>query len=274
MRGKRYLLVFSAAIALAFGAVPPGAQAQAPRPPAGGPGGPGGPPPGGPGQMQMAPPKPYKPVSIKMPQVAADPSFEAFRMQLGDITSRKDRAALAAIVAPHFFLMSEQGDKADKKKSGFDNLAAAIDLDATDGSGWDTLASAAKDTSVEPLEQRQGVMCSPATPGFDDKALEQLLKSTQTDAFEWGYPNVPQVDVRGSSASGSPVIEKVGGILVRILPESDANAQSPPTSLRIVTPAGKTGYVAADSVLPLATDQICYVKDASGWKITGYVGGD
>ena len=88
MRGKRYLLVFSAAIALAFGAVPPGAQAQAPRPPAGGPGGPGGPPPGGPGQVQMAPPKPYKPVSIKMPQVAADPSFEAFRQQLGDIASR------------------------------------------------------------------------------------------------------------------------------------------------------------------------------------------
>lgn len=41
-----------------------------------------------------------------------------------------------------------------------------------------------------------------------------------------------------------------------------------------MTPAGKTGYVAADAVQPLAIDQICYIKDASGWKITGYVGGD
>ncbi len=278
MRGHRYVLVSCAAIALAVGVEPLAAQSQLPRPaqlpPAGGPGGPGGPPQGGPGQGQVAPAKPYKPVSIKMPQAAADPSLDAFRKQLGDIASRKDRAALAAVVTPHFFLMGEQGDKADKKKSGVDNLAAAIDLDAADGSGWDTLGAAAKDATVEPLQQRQGVMCSPATPEFDDKAFEQLLKATQTDAFEWGYANAPQVDVRGTSAPNAPVVEKIGGILIRILPETDGNAQSPPTSLRIVTPAGKTGYLAAESVLPLATDQICYVKDASGWKITGYVGGD
>ena len=278
MRGYRSVLIVSAAVALAVCVTPLAAQSQLPRPsqlpPAGGPGGPGGPPQGMPGQTQVAPAKPYKAVSITMPHAAADPSLDAFRKQLSDIASRKDRAALTAIVAPHFFLMGERGDKADKKKSGFDNLAAAIDLDATDGSGWDTLTAAAKDSTAEPLQQRQGVMCSPATPSFDDKAFEQLLKATQTDAFEWGYPNAPQVDVRGSAAPNAPVVEKVGGNLIRILPESNANAQSPPTSLRIVTPAGKTGYVAAESVLPLATDQLCYGKDGSGWKITGYISGD
>jgi len=43
--------------------------------------------------------------------------------------------------------------------------------------------------------------------------------------------------------------------------------------LRIVTPAGKIGYVLVDSVAPIGNDQICYVKDASGWKIGGYIGG-
>ena len=46
-----------------------------------------------------------------------------------------------------------------------------------------------------------------------------------------------------------------------------------PTFLRVVTPSGKTGFVAVDSVAPIGNDQICYVKDASGWKIGGYIGG-
>jgi hypothetical protein len=289
MRGSRYVFVVSTAIALAAGPGPLAAQSQLPRPaqlpPAGGPGGPGAPQQGGPGgppqgesgQAQVAPPKPYKPVPITLSKTAADPTFEAFRKELGEIANRKDRAALAKLIAPHFFLMGEQGDKADKKKAGIENLADAIDLDEADGSGWDVLAAAAKDQTLEPLGQRQGVMCSPATPAFDDKAFEQLLKTTGTDPFEWGYPNAPQVEVRGSDADNAPVIDKLGAALVRILPETGDDQPpptAPPTTLRIVTPAGKTGYVAADAVQPLAVDQLCYVKDASGWKIAGYVGGD
>jgi hypothetical protein len=35
----------------------------------------------------------------------------------------------------------------------------------------------------------------------------------------------------------------------------------------------RIGYVLVDSVAPIGNDQICYVKDASGWKIGGYIGG-
>jgi hypothetical protein len=90
----------------------------------------------------VAPPKPYKPVPITLSKAAADPSFEAFRKELGEIASRKDQAALGKLVASNFFLMGEQGDKADKKKSGIENLAAAIDLDEADGLGWDAWAAA------------------------------------------------------------------------------------------------------------------------------------
>jgi hypothetical protein len=41
-----------------------------------------------------------------------------------------------------------------------------------------------------------------------------------------------------------------------------------------VTPSGKVGYVPIDTVSPLGNDQLCYVKDATGWKIAGFVGGD
>src|SRR5258708_4260628 len=172
----------------AFIAVALPAQAQAPRPGqlAPGPGqvqppGPRGQPaqaqPGGgqPGQAaqqqarQPAPPKPYKLVAVTLAQPYNDPSFAAFRKQLGDIASRKDRAGLARLVVRNFFWMGEKGDKADKKKSGIDNLAAAIDLDAKDGSGWGAITSAANEATLEPVPERKGLLGRPARPKFYEK---------------------------------------------------------------------------------------------------------
>lgn len=273
----------------------PAAQAQPARPPAPAQAGPPGA--GPPGAGQPAPARPYKPVTITAPTPVTDPSFEAFRKQLGEAAGHKDRAALARLVAPSFFWLAAQGDKADRKKPAIDNLAAAIELDAVDGGGWELLASAAGDATLQPLPQRRGVQCAPAAPVFDDKAFEQLLRSSRTEVFEWAYPARGSVAVRASAAADAPVTETLTGILVRVLPEPDqpppggAPAAGAPGStdgpgspggpgggamppLRVVTPAGKTGFVAADAVLPLIFEQLCYVKDASGWKIAGYLGGE
>ena len=59
---------------------------------------------------------------------------------------------------------------------------------------------------------------------------------------------------------------------MRVYPE-DNNTTEPPTMLRIVAPSGKLGYVPIMAVLPIVSDQLCYIKDAGGWKITGYAGG-
>src|SRR5581483_4751535 len=92
------------------------------------------------GQQQPAPPKPYKPVAIRLPQPVKDPSFEAFRKQIAAIAQKKDRAALARLVSQQFFWIVEDKDNADKKKPGIDNLAKALGLDGGDPSGWDLLA--------------------------------------------------------------------------------------------------------------------------------------
>jgi hypothetical protein len=42
--------------------------------------------------------------------------------------------------------------------------------------------------------------------------------------------------------------------------------------MRVVTPSGKTGFVPADTIAPLGTDQICYRNDAGAWKVVGYAG--
>jgi hypothetical protein len=81
------------AITLAVGlviAAPFGAQAQQKQPPQKGP-----PPP--------AAAKPYTPIAVKFPAPISDPSFEAFRKQVGEIAAKKDRAALAKLVVSQGF---------------------------------------------------------------------------------------------------------------------------------------------------------------------------
>jgi hypothetical protein len=225
------------------------------------------------GQQPPPPPKagPYKPVTVTPPQPIADPSFEAFRKQMGEAAQRKDRAALAKlIVGQGFFWLREQGDRADKKKAGIDNLAAALGLNNKDGAGWDMLASFADDPTGAASPEQKGATCAPADPNFDRKAFEALLQSTQTDLGDWGYPVSADLEVRAAPQGNAPVVEKLGSAFVRIVAE---NGPTAPTFLRVVTPSGKTGFVSVDSVAPIGNDQICYVKDASGWKIGGYIGG-
>lgn len=222
-----------------------------------------------------APAKAYRPLAVQLPTPLSDPSFEAFRKQLGDIAQKKDRAALAKlIVAQGFFWEAENGDKADKKKSGIDNLAVAISLNGKDAAGWELLAAYSEDPTAAPFPGKQGMVCTPADPTFDEKALEELAKSTRTDPGEWGYPLTDGVEVRSTDNVKAPVAEKLGLHFIRILPDENG---TPPAGgqvplVKVVTPSGKTGFVSADAIAPLGNDQLCYVKDPAGWRIAGFVG--
>ena len=68
-------------------------------------------------------------------------------------------------------------------------------------------------------------------------------------------------------------MEKLGLIFVRVMPDMAPNASQ--DFMRVVTPSGKVGFVAAEAINPLGSDQLCYGKDASGaWKIVGMIGGE
>ncbi len=235
-----------------------------------------------PGQPpQPAPPKPYREIAVTLPPSSNDPSFAAFLKQLDDIAMKKDRPALARlVVSSNFFWIGEvngrEGDKANKRKSGIDNLAAAIDLDDKEGSGWFVIAQAATETSLEPMQQKRGVLCSPANPIFDEKAADQLLKATATNEFDWAFPTKPGIDVHASAQPNSPIVGKLGMYLIRVMPEEPpaGNQAEESPFVRVVMSNGKVGYVAAEFLSPTAFEQLCYVKDTSGWKIAGYNGTD
>jgi hypothetical protein len=273
-------LIAAVSIASLLLAAPALAQSQLPRPgqlpPAGGQGapppqrGPAAPPPQ---QPAAAPVKPYKPVSITAPAAVADPSFEAFRKQLGAVAEKKDRKALAGLVAPNFFWMGEKGDKADKKKPSVENLAKAIQLDGKEAPGWELLGAAAGDPTGTPFPDRKDTICSPADPTFNAQELEALAKATGTDEGDWAYPTQTGLEVHSGPQPNSPVVEKLGLHFVRVMQDNAPGDQQNPM-LKVVTPSGKTGFVLAEALSPLGNDQLCFSKEGGGWKISGFIGGD
>ena len=216
---------------------------------------------------------PYTAVAVSPAKPVADASLDAFRKELGDIANRKDRAALARLMVYRGFFWDGADDKsADPKKSAIDNLAAALGLDAKDGSGWQALAELAAEGNAGQDPERKRVVCAPASPSFDDDAFDALLDKTQTDTSDWGYPASAGLEVREKPDSGAPVVETLGLHAVRLLDDEAAGAANPDWT-RVATPSGKTGFVAAKAIQPLDFDQICYLKEATGWRIAGIVGG-
>jgi len=136
------------------------------------------------------------------------------------------------------------------------------------------LAGYANDPTGEPLPDHPGVICAPADANIDPKAFEALVQATQTEPPEWGYPITDGVEMRSAPTPTAPVVEKLSLTLVRVLPDS-APPQHPsqPAFLHVAAPSGKSGLVLADSLSGLGGDQMCYAKEASGWKIAGYFGG-
>ncbi|HEY1311456.1 MAG TPA: hypothetical protein VGF02_10945, partial [Pseudolabrys sp.] len=217
------------------------------------------------------PAAPYKAVAIAPPKPMTDDSFEAMRKQLGEAAQRKDRATMVRlVVAQGFFWDRENRNAADKRKSGFDNLAAALGLNNKEGAGWEILSGYAEDPTASPSPRHDGAICAPADPAFNGKEFSDLVAATNTDMTEWGYPLSDGIEVHATPLATGPVVDKIGLHFVRIMPE---NASDPPSYMRIATPAGKTGFVSIDSIAPIGNDQICYVKDGGTWKIGGYVGG-
>jgi hypothetical protein len=229
------------------------------------------------GEPQGASPGPYKPVAIKITPIVTDPSLAAFRKELAAVAQRKDRTALARmIVAKGFFWERDDGQSADPKKSSIENLATAFNLADPDSPGWDGLAQIASDPHVVSDTQKPGVACAPAVPDVDGKAFEALAQETKTDPAEWGFPYAAGVEVRADPKPDAPVIDKLGLMLIRLtIDESPLHAVEGTSGewVRVVMPSGKVGYVPVGSIGALVSDQICYIKEASGWKIAGLVGG-
>ena len=166
-------------------------------------------------------------------------------------------------------------DLADKRKSGIDNLAKAIDLDAKDGSGWEVAGRLRQRAVGRGIAAAKGHLLR---AGRSDHRSDGVRGARQGDADRPVGVGLSDQGRRRSACRGAAEFagdrEARHDICVRVLPDSapPANANEP-FMLHVATPSGKAGYVDAQVLSPLGGDQMCYTKDAGGWKIAGYLGG-
>ena len=230
------------------------------------------------GPVQRPPPhKPYAPVAVDIPDPPDDPSFATFRKELADIARRRVYADLAAVVvARGFFWDRDFAGGFDPSKSGVENLAIAIGLEAHGGSGWRRLDGFAAEPIATPAPLQTGVICGPPAPLYNETDLDRLIDTTKTASNVWTYPRNARGVVRAAPREGSPVVETLGQNFVHVLGyEAGDNDLQPERTAwaRVATPTGKAGFVAPGTLRPLGAEQLCYVKDVTGrWRIAGYVG--
>ena len=189
-----------------------------------------------------APIKPYQPVAVTPPAPLNDPGFVAFRKQLADVAAHKDRAALAKLVVAQNFFWVQDKDLADPNKSGIDNLAKAIGLDAKDGAGLGR-SCAASPTSRRPpnLPHQKGVFCAPgrSRPSIRRRS-RRSARRPRPIRRNGAIRSKPASKCTPRRKPNAPVVEKLGMNLVRVLPDSgqqgDANQ---PMFLHVALPDGK-----------------------------------
>jgi hypothetical protein len=110
------------------------------------------------------PHKPYGLVAVQSPPPSDDASFIVFRKELAAIAKRRVFAELAAIVSAREFFWDRDFRRGfDPSKSGVENLAFAIGLEAGDGAGWNRLAGFAAEPCLDlPAQRRRPGACRAA----------------------------------------------------------------------------------------------------------------
>jgi hypothetical protein len=221
--------------------------------------------------------KPYQPVAVKLPASPADPSFAAFRKDFAAIARGGVFDRLARIVVTHgFFWDRDFANGFDPKRSGVENLAAAVGLERGTGGGWQALAAFADEPTASETPASPGVLCAPGRPEFDSDDFDRLTDATRTNPSEWVFPRADGLDVRAAPRTESAVVEKLGQYFVHVVRFETAPANAEPVRTawaRIAIPSGKIGYAAPDTLMSLSAARLCYIKDIIGrWQITGYIG--
>ena len=76
-----------------------------------------------------------------------------------------------------------------------------------------------------PIRTAPNTVCSPAGPEFKPQDLEKLVAATKTDVGDWGFTAQRRTSRCAPTAqANAPVIEKLGMIFVRVMPDTAPNA--------------------------------------------------
>jgi hypothetical protein len=229
---------------------------------------------------------PYPEVKVQAPApFKADAALDAMRKALTDAAHRKDAKALFALVSPDFAWTAdgEPAEQSDAKQDALTNFKVAFgfrefgkteDSDPA-GAFWVLLDEAGSDNNLTPQDNNPEIACGPATASVvDEDAWDQATEEIagEEGSLEWVY-TLKEIALT-EKPTGGGTVAKVSGIAMPVVsryPAPKAGENLPTSFYEVLLPSGKSGWIDADGVDPLAIDRICYGKDKTGaWKIVGY----
>ncbi len=227
----------------------------------------------------------YPEVKVTAPAVfPADAALTAMRKSLAGIIARQDAQALFAMVSPDFTWTADgepaertnpDGDPLQNFKIAFGFAVAGKDEKiGNDEAFWILLEQAVADPALTPHHEHPAIACGPVTADADEAAREAAAEriAGEDEGVEWVY-TLKEIALTEKPAAGRTVAKIANAALPLIgrYPAAKDGEDVAPSFYEVLLPSGKTGWIDADGVEPLAVDRLCYGKDKSGaWKITGY----
>ncbi len=233
---------------------------------------------------------PYAEVKVDLADVyQPDDAFKKMRKAFADAVSKKDAAALFALLGPTFvwtvgggaheqFDMGRDALHNFKVLFGFREGGKDQDGGVDGGPFWDALASFAPDSlGFYDHPDAGNLVCSPMLAGVTDDKVQQAAEKklgTDDDPVEWNVVIAETAVTAKPGDTGAP-LAKISKVAVPVLanhpPSPPSGPAVTPTHIEVLLPSGKSGWIPAASAVPLFSDRLCFSKTASGdWKISGF----
>jgi hypothetical protein len=229
---------------------------------------------------------PYPEVKVTVEQYKGDDALAALRKSFRDAVSKKDSAALFALVGPTFVWTKNNALMDDfdlgrdalhnfKVVFGFREAGKDVDGGVDGGPYWDLLAAFANDPTA--FEGGTDTVCTPTTAtAVDDKAFELAGSKIETDddLADW-YFTLRETPVAKAPGDKGPPIGKLGTVAVPVLSVHPPSPENGPavtaTHLEVLMPNGRSGWIPASAARPYSAERICFAKTAKGeWRIAVY----
>jgi hypothetical protein len=140
------------------------------------------------------------------------------------------------------------------------------------GPFWDVLEGLAGLSTFYTANDAGSLVCGPrGADVVDQQAYEQARKKVGDEAVEW-YFTVQETAVAKTPGDAGTPIAKIGVIAMPLISTFPAAKEGQPapqiTHVEVLLPSGKSGWVAANSVLPMVTDRLCFARTPDGqWKV-------
>jgi len=192
-------------------------------------------------------------------EAAKDPSWTSFRKRLLDAVARRDRKFVLGILDANVRSGAEGG-------RGVAEFRKQWELDSESSPVWQELTAALflGGAYVKP-EKGPQEFCAPYV---------SVRWPQDVDAFRGGAIVAREALVKSAPSSASGTLATLSYAIVEVTDweVDDQAADSKQKWVRIRLPAGE-GYVPEEQIRSPIEHTACFVKSASGWRMTGFAPG-